>query len=1165
MSDIGHATPWTKEQKREVQRLALSGFDSSAVQHLLLQVIDADRTRRFLEALLEMICFGDRDKAGMNSRCAINVGFTWNGLLALELPSQLTDHLKSRSPAYAEGAALRAARYLGDAGESAAEHWDPAFELDRAHVWLAFYGDDHDVIGKTMQDVRSLDGANDGLAGWGLKPCLKGDHLKDHKGVRTHRVHFGFRDDLSKPRIGDGKTEAGDLLLGYANGRKADLWTDSATTLPDVAEFLRNGSFGVLRKIEQLEDRFDEYLEEQVDLLRNPGPHVASKDFLKAKMCGRWPNGAPILQGEYTEPQAPDENRLKLTGFKEDLDGLGCPFGAHIRRTNPRDDKVAPPDVKRVLFRRGMPYGPVWIAGQGGANAERGLLGVFFCACIEDQFEQLISEWVEKVPNGPPHAGRAKDPLAGQHNDPGAAFLIPDSTHKMIELKGFKEPFIRTRGTLYALFPSRTALLSIAQAKLARAPHPPGQPEPAQHVRPPGSGTPAGLTGKGTSARAAQPAQGGAQPPPLFNAPPDRFCDIVMEGGITSGVIYASAVSELANFYRFQSIGGSSIGSFAAALCAAAEHRRRSGSAAGFAVLENLPGVLAGQDEEGGPTRLERCFVPQSRTRRLYRIFLATLERRRKKRPSGRLTRASFAALWQYLWIVLPVLLVLLSLRYFDEANAQGACALWPFLERCELQGPWLALTRAASLISILLGAAVAGVAAGLLWDVSNGLVKNNFGLCRGWSPDANEDSDLAGFLHRSIQTVAGRQFHGAPLCFDDLWTAPGSPTEVHGLPPRPGTRSIDLQIYASNLTHGRPCRFPLEEASDMDRLFFKKKEMEEYFPAEVVAHLVRESPGPYRPRSQDDPPVAADMEDLLELPYGRLPLVVAARLAMSFPLLISAVPLHAIDYRPLRVHDRRFRKCWVSDGGLCSNFPIHLFDSFIPLWPTFGISLHAREEEIDNKPVWLPKLHTSGRADSWCKEPEEDAWSLVRLGSFLISIWMTTWRWNDSTMMRMPGVRDRVVRIYLEGNEGGINIRMPPETILRLGNGYGREAAREFIDKFCGPDAPGWNEHRWLRLNNLMISLRERVRNVGAAIESTRHVLPLSQQIALAGLRGPLRKAGDRTAMPSEEALDASQIKELQGLVDALLMMEDAFSQAGDNQPYLAQPRPSLRTRHPT
>lgn len=47
-------------------------------------------------------------------------------------------------------------------------------------------------------------------------------------------------------------------------------------------------------------------------------------------------------------------------------------------------------------------------------------------------------------------------------------------------------------------------------------------------------------------------------------------CDLVMKGGITSGVVYPPAVLELATRYRFRSIGGSSAGAIAAALAAAA-------------------------------------------------------------------------------------------------------------------------------------------------------------------------------------------------------------------------------------------------------------------------------------------------------------------------------------------------------------------------------------------------------------------------------------------------------------------------------------------------------------------------------------------------------------------------------------------------------------------
>ena len=63
-------------------------------------------------------------------------------------------------------------------------------------------------------------------------------------------------------------------------------------------------------------------------------------------------------------------------------------------------------------------------------------------------------------------------------------------------------------------------------------------------------------------------------------------CDLVMKGGITSGIVYPLAACELARQYRFRSIGGSSAGAIGAVLVAAAEHGRASG---GFRKLAEIP------------------------------------------------------------------------------------------------------------------------------------------------------------------------------------------------------------------------------------------------------------------------------------------------------------------------------------------------------------------------------------------------------------------------------------------------------------------------------------------------------------------------------------------------------------------------------------------------
>lgn len=612
-----------------------------------------------------------------------------------------------------------------------------------------------------------------------------------------------------------------------------------------------------------------------------------------------------------------------------------------------------------------------------------------------------------------------------------------------------------------------------------------------------------------------------------LDAPPDRFCDIVMEGGVTSGVIYASAVAVLARHYRFRNIGGSSIGAFAAALTAAAEFRRRHGYGDGFAALARLPSELAKVEDKR--TLLERLFVPQASTQRLFRIFLAGLER------SG------------------PLSVCFHTVR---EAVRQ-------YEKRVLITAVVFALVAAPGIAGVLLAAVVGGLSAllfGISADFSKGVVPNGFGLCRGWEEGAKSDRlDLASFLHMSIQRVAGRRADEHPLTFRELWEAPGSPSKVLGLPvPPDGERSINLQVYASNLSHGRPYRFPLESSEDTARLFFRREELERYFPLAIV-QFVESFARRYAPRTEADPPKDAIGREYLELPLEDLPIVVAARLAMSFPVLISAIPLYAIDYA-----EQKMARCWMSDGGLCSNFPIHLFDSFLPMWPTFGISLNERSG-AGNRRVWLPRYHTSGRADSWDHSLERSSW---RLASFLRSLWKTAWAWNDSTMMRMPGVRDRVVRVYLEKGEGGVNIRMGTKKIEDLGNIYGVQAAREFVRKFATEGSPGWDEHRWVRMNDLMIALRERIFNFSAAVKLDRYTRNLYEQIGQAGKMAPLRRPSRRevkSAWPSEVPLQKDQVAELHSLVVALCALEKAFKAASPTKPYEAVPRPSLRMRHPT
>ena len=56
---------------------------------------------------------------------------------------------------------------------------------------------------------------------------------------------------------------------------------------------------------------------------------------------------------------------------------------------------------------------------------------------------------------------------------------------------------------------------------------------------------------------------------------PSRPCDLVMKGGATSGVVYPSALHEIAGKFNLSGIGGTSAGARGAVAAAAAEYRRR--------------------------------------------------------------------------------------------------------------------------------------------------------------------------------------------------------------------------------------------------------------------------------------------------------------------------------------------------------------------------------------------------------------------------------------------------------------------------------------------------------------------------------------------------------------------------------------------------------------
>ena len=678
-------------------------------------------------------------------------------------------------------------------------------------------------------------------------------------------------------------------------------------------------------------------------------------------------------------------------------------------------------------------------------------------------------------------------------------------------------------------------------------------------------------------------------PAPVDEVPDaDRFCDLVLTGGVASGVVYPWAIVELARAYRFRNIGGTSVGAMAATLAAAAEYGRRTGVEAPFEVLRRLPAAL-GEVLPDKRTRMLSLFQTAPRGRRLIKLW-------------GRLGDGSSAdcnakppGFWRSLFkaareigklYALPMVLGALVGLVLALGVAYGLAAAWsaPQVAAEGTEGDTFALLRGMGLVAGLLSAAV-GALAGLviaLWgDIKHGLIKNDLGLCKGGTLEpAGPEGPRPGiceWLHEGIQASAGLELTDPPLTFRDLWSAPAYPgarAQRCADADPPGQRAINLQMITSNVTHGRPYRLPL--ADETSRLFFKPDDLRPYLPPQVLAALEKAAK-PYAKLASADPEVGPATAGYLQLPGADMPVLVAARLSLSFPLLFSAVPLYAIDYEPRDRGKRRLKRCLFTDGGVSSNFPIHLFDAALPRWPTFGLWLDRHNPNRPLQNVWLPKFHRQGWGDNWNRfdpaaraepvdpaaataGPEPTTTARGLLWGYVLALSSNALDWRDRTSFRLPHVRNRVARLLLRRGEGGLNIGMPRPQILLMARRYGTAAGRLFVKRFAehkGVESPAWREQRWVRMHVLINGLRERLDGVSASAAYAAHSQPLQKAIKLATREAPLRER-ERSPKLSEPQADS-----LSELVEELKRLERLL-QGAEPQAYKPTPEPELRLRAP-
>lgn len=484
-----------------IHAYASDGFAFS--RYILLQIHHGDKGREFLGGLLRKITtgasFGDGPGMVPKPLATTNVAFTYEGLKVLGVPR---DTLQGFPADFVMGMKARR-EILGDNGLSGPEYWDPVW-LKTVHALVSlnaqtpqFLEDRYQwllgLLEKTNGSVTILSGhcGDDGVEDL---PYQSGNILFDENGNPTPKEHFGYTDGITDPIIegmqdcerraigrgkqtiigGDGGWKplaTGEFLLGNI---------DEAHEYPPAPmpyTFSRNGTYMVYRKLHENVASFNEYLEEQSKKFDG------SKELLAAKFVGRWrDNGAPLTQAPDEASKkvwdakfaaaSEDERDRMLAGvvYDDDLQGVKCPFSAHIRRINPRaslqfdqDGAFDTPGAlanRRRIMRRGLPYGD-----SKGAKADdsgnHGIIIMMLNASIERQFEFVQQQWINYGNDF--KEANDKEVITGNHDGTGrVVFPVDPASDKPPFFLNKIPRFVEVRGGEYFFIPSISSLNLIA-------------------------------------------------------------------------------------------------------------------------------------------------------------------------------------------------------------------------------------------------------------------------------------------------------------------------------------------------------------------------------------------------------------------------------------------------------------------------------------------------------------------------------------------------------------------------------------------------------------------------------------------------------------------------------------------------------------------------------
>jgi Dyp-type peroxidase family len=443
----------------DILRAYGNAYDCTAYEFVHLDA-DAEVARGWLRGLL-----GDVTTAApwMRGKPAttLNVAVTAAGLAALGVPQRVIDTF---SPEFGDGMAARS-KLLGDVGLSDPARWDEGLAGGDPHVLVT-------INAQTPEQLApALDALHSGVEAAGARIVFE----QQAQLLAGAREHFGYADGFAQPAIAgssdekapgggvpekDGRWRAlapGEFILGYPD---EDTLVDKRRKLPPApADPLgRNGTYMVWRKLHQDVARWRRVMREAAARY-----HDGDEVKLAAKVVGRWPDGTPLATHPDSADPAFDPAARGANGFRysDDPDGMRCPLGAHIRRSNPRDALgfEGNQSFRHRMIRRGMPYGeplPEGVLEDDGA--ERGLCFVSFQASIARQFEGVQVPWLND--GNIFRVGRDTDFLLGDSSGEARGKMTIQGRVPFFLTP--QEAFVTTRGGEYLFVPGIRALAAIA-------------------------------------------------------------------------------------------------------------------------------------------------------------------------------------------------------------------------------------------------------------------------------------------------------------------------------------------------------------------------------------------------------------------------------------------------------------------------------------------------------------------------------------------------------------------------------------------------------------------------------------------------------------------------------------------------------------------------------